>query len=239
MKLQIPKLELCMLSLFSFLCLSLFLLPHSVSASSDADTISAYGTMALQPFTKGDFIEKLGTQYTSPLSCPINQICIDLSEGDETLFFMEKLDERLQNILKKRLGSNLFPLDETAKQNNALPVDTAKDTLLSHALSLAYRLKVDYVLVPILWSYSERVGNQFSAKDPASASFTLYLISAKEKKRVWKESFDKTQQSLTDNLFNAKELFKLGGKWVTAEEYAEAGMLKILNDFPLKSPMSK
>nr|MBF0222930.1 hypothetical protein [Desulfobulbaceae bacterium] len=239
MKIQISKSRLFALSFLSVFYLNLILYTHPVMASDEPENISSFGNMALLPFTKGDFIEKLGAQNISPLSCPIDQVCIDLSEGDETLFFMEKLDKRLQDIFKNRLDSNLFPVDETAKQNQLLPVNRAKDTLLSHALALADQLKVDYVLVPLLWSYSERIGNQFSAEKPASVALTLYLVSAKEKKRVWAESIDKTQQSLTDNLLNAKELIKLGGKWATAAELAEAGMLTILNDFPLKSPIIK
>jgi len=49
---------------------------------------------------------------------------------------------------------------------------------------------------------------------------------------VWTGNYDETQQSLTENLLNVVDFFKQGAKWLTADEFAEYGMRKILKTFP-------
>lgn len=191
------------------------------------------GSLAVLPFVKGAFIEKFSAKNLSPLICPINQVCLDLNEGDETPFFMEKLDRNLHRMLQQKLDTSLLPQEDTKINLASLPLNSAIDTYLSISLKLAHKMKADYVLIPILWKFSERVGNEIAAEEAASVSFGLYLVSAKQKKRVWEDYFDKTQHALTDNLFNAKDILTFGGKWITAEELAQTGLEKILKDFPL------
>lgn len=201
------------------------------SSSNQAEFPS--GKLAVLPFRKGEFNEDFITKNLSPLLCPINQVCVDLSEGDVSTIFMEKLDRHLHRILKKKVGDNLFSMDETAAKYQALPVDGAQDTTLFMALALAMEMKADYILIPLLWEYSERIGNKLAAEKPASVFFGFYLISAKQGKRVWKDNFNKSQQFLTDDLLKMKETIQFGGKWATAEELAQAGMQKVLAKFPL------
>lgn len=226
---------------FFFMIVALsFGTPEQIMAKTTGDIVTEgssiqlpVGRLALLPFVKGDFAEEFRQKNLSPLTCPINQVCIDLNEGDETLLFVESLDKYLYKIIKKRVGEELLPMRETKIQYNDIPFDPYKDTTLSRALLLARNMKSDYVLVPILWEYSERVGSQLSAEKPASVSFGLYLISVKQEKRVWKANFNKTQMALTDDLLKAKDIFKFGGKWVSAEELAQVGMQKIIENFPL------
>ena len=138
-------------------------------------------------------------------------------------------------MMKKKVGENLYPREYTKSIYDAIPLDPIKDTTLSRALILAQKMKADYVLVPILWDYSERVGSSLAAEKPASVSLGLYLVSAKMEKRVWKSKFTKTQMALTDNILKVKDMFKFGGKWVTVEELAQVGIEKILEDFPISS----
>jgi hypothetical protein len=205
-----------------------------VSIESDTEQLPP-GRLAVLPFVKGLLTENFRTKNLSPLTCPVNQFCPDLNEGDETVVFMATLDKDLHQIMKKKVDSNLLPREEAKGRYQALKIDPSEDTTLSIALTLASQMKADYVLVPILWDYSERVGNQLSAEKPAAVSFALYLVSAQQKKRVWKAQFDRAQQSLTDNLLNFKNFFSLGGKWITAEELAQIGIDTMLDDFPLPS----
>jgi hypothetical protein len=220
----------------SFIILSCLMLSPKASYAAEDDSrmenISA-GAVAVLPFVKGDITEQFRSKNASPLVCPINQICIDLSEGDETLLFMERLDADLDKVLRKRLGPSLLSHEATVRKYKQITIDPIKDTPLTRALILARKIQGDYVLVPILWNYSERVGNQYAVTEPASVAFSLYLVSAKLEKKVWEESFDKTQQSLTDNILNVKDMFQFGGKWVTAEELSQVGIHNIIEDFPL------
>jgi hypothetical protein len=67
---------------------------------------------------------------------------------------------------------------------------------------------------------------------PATVAFVLYLVNVETGKKVWKRAFDKSQKALTDNVLEAKDFLKQGGKWLTAEELARFGLKKVLADFP-------
>ena len=230
-------LKLCYLVALS--CLTLFSFTAHGFAKEKPKGNIAPGSLIILPFVKGDYTEQFRTKNRSPLVCPINEVCLDLNEGSEAIFFMKNLDKQLHRMLEKNLGTTILSMEETEAQYHMTPVDITKDTTLSLAITLAEKMKSDYILVPILWNFSPRIGGPLAATEPASVSFSLYLVSAKEEKRVWKDSFFKTQQSLTSNILNAKDLFKMGGKWVTAEELAQAGMDNMLENFPLKNTLTK
>jgi hypothetical protein len=69
-----------------------------------------------------------------------------------------------------------------------------------------------------VWRYWERKGTAYGAKRPASVAFSVYLLDVASGETVWTASFDKTQQSLAENLLDAPGFFKHGAKWLTAKE---------------------
>jgi hypothetical protein len=71
--------------------------------------------------------------------------------------------------------------------------------------------------------YRERKGTAYGADLPASVAFSLYLLDVASGETVWSASFDKTQQSLSENLLDAAGFFKHGAKWLTAEELTRWG----------------
>ena len=93
-------------------------------------------------------------------------------------------------------------------------------------------LEVDGVLTGYVSCFSERVGYRFSAERPASVSFGVYLIRSSDGELAWGNIFDKTQQSLFENLFQASMFFRRGLQWVTVAELAEEGVDEILKTFP-------
>lgn len=231
------SLTLCYLLVLS--CLIVFSSTSHVFAKEELKDNIAPGSLIVLPFVKGDYTEQFRTKNLSPLVCPINEVCLDLDDGSESVLFMKNLDKQLHKMLEKDLGTSILSMKETEAQYYMTPVDVTKDTTLSLAVTVAKKTNSDYILVPILWDFSQRIGGPLAATEPASVSFSLYLVSAKEEKRVWKDNFSKTQQSLSNNLFKAKDLFKMGGKWVTAEELAQAGMHTMLENFPLKNTLTQ
>lgn len=97
-------------------------------------------------------------------------------------------------------------------------------------------MKADAVLTGHVYCFRERVGYPLSVEKPASVAFGIYLVRTSDGSILWRGIFDRTQQSLFENLLQASSFFKGGGKWVTAEELAEIGIDELLKTFPVKTP---
>ena len=91
------------------------------------------------------------------------------------------------------------------------------------AKTLGVKLKADYVIVGTVWRFSERGSVQRDSMSPASVAFTVYLVDVPTGKTLWSDTFDKTQQSLSENILGAAEFFKQGAKWLSAEKLARYG----------------
>jgi len=91
----------------------------------------------------------------------------------------------------------------------------------------------DAVLFGYIYRWTERVGTEYSVEIPASVAFDLHLVSTDTNSILWKDSFKKTQLSLSENLFDLSTFIKSRGKWLTAKELAHIGlesMIKRLED---------
>jgi len=96
--------------------------------------------------------------------------------------------------------------------------------------SFGKQLGVDAVLYGKLYRYRERIGNNYSVQRPASVGFDLNLIRTRDGAILWRYNFDKTQQALTENLFDFGFYRSEGMRWLTADELARYGMEKALAD---------
>ena len=91
----------------------------------------------------------------------------------------------------------------------------------------------DAVLVGYLYRWRERVGSDRAADRPASVAFELSLIRPEDGAILWREKFDKTQQSLSENLFEWDTFVRGQGRWMTAEKLAELGLEDMLSRMPI------
>ena len=90
----------------------------------------------------------------------------------------------------------------------------------------------DAVLVGNMYRWRERVGGDYAAQSPASVSFDLHLIRPVDGAILWKSKFDKTQQSLSENILDMNTFLKGGGKWMKADALAMIGLRKMLEEMP-------
>ncbi|MBC2717157.1 MAG: hypothetical protein HF978_17770 [Desulfobacteraceae bacterium] len=214
--------------IFKFFCIFLigagFILSAQVSRAQDAGEKS----IAVMPYVKGKNPESIEETITRPYS----SFCFDnesiKQSADRTLTRM------LQTMLNRDFRGRVVPLEQAVDAFEIIKVDHIKDTPKVVLLKLGETLNTDYMMAGNVWRYTDRVGASFSAEKPASVAFAVYLVDMKTGRLIWTESYDKTQQALTDNLFNAKDFFKQGAKWLTAEELARFGMNKMFENFPLK-----
>ncbi len=201
-----------------------YLMPVSVSRAQDEGIQS----IAVMPFIKGKNPENV----EETMSCPYSRFCFEndsIREGADQV-----LTRMLQEMLNRDFNGQVLPLNQAVEAFEILKFDHSKDTPQVVMIKLGEMLNADYMIAGNVWRYTDRVGTSFSAEKPASVAFAVYLMNMKTGKLIWADSYDKTQQALTENLFNAKDFFKQGAKWLTADELAKFGMNKMFENFPLK-----
>lgn len=93
----------------------------------------------------------------------------------------------------------------------------------------------DAVIAGYVYRWREREGTNYSVRQPASVAFDLYLIEPKEGAIMWGGKYDKTQQSLTENILDVGTFLKGKGKWMTASELADVGLTEILDKSSLET----
>jgi hypothetical protein len=193
-----------------------------VSQAQDAGEPS----FAVMQFVKGKHPEKIEETF----NCPYANLCYE----DENILpgAAQNLTRMLHNILSNNLGDKIMPLDRMEYIYETMKINYAEDTPASFALRLGTSLNVRYIVAGNVWRYKNRSGEAFASSKPSSVAFSLYLIDIEKHEMVWTATYDETQQSLTENLFNAVDFFKQGARWLTADEFAEYGMKKILKSFP-------
>jgi len=92
----------------------------------------------------------------------------------------------------------------------------------------------DAVLAGYLYRWQEREGTDFAVNRPASVAFSFNLLSPPSGELIWHNKFDKTQQSLTENIFDFKTFVKGKGRWMTARQLAEIGLEGLVAAMPLE-----
>lgn len=116
---------------------------------------------------------------------------------------------------------------------NELPTDnlTLEEarTPTAMARAIGRQMGGDAVLAVTLSRFAERHGNEYDVSHPASVAFELKLIAVATGKTLWVGSFDKTQQSLSDNLLAVGEVLRRRFTWVTAESLARDGLQEKLS----------
>ncbi len=174
---------------------------------------------------------------------PFEPVCPGQREDEITCTFPNPINkghvsaqgaEILTALLYKHLkGRSLFYL---VPENTALGLWTEVLSKHTGARSLklisliGQKLGADAVLYGKVFRYEERKGSGFAVAKPASVAFALILVHTKDAKVLWKGWFDETQKPLFENILAIR--FYKGIGWLTAQELAEKGLEKVLDDFP-------
>jgi hypothetical protein len=82
----------------------------------------------------------------------------------------------------------------------------------------------DFVVVPMLIDWHERVGSEIGATNPASVNLSLYLVDVRTGGVLKHYHFDETQQTLTANILDARKFVSRNGRWLSAMELAQEGL---------------
>lgn len=156
------------------------------------------------------------------------------------VFMAEPVPERVVN----QMTADLFDRIMNNKSYDLISPSQAKgvyETLVSSDvvsgdIELSQRIgeafSADAVLIGYLYRWREREGTDYGVERAASVAFDLYLIRPHDGAILWKGKFDKTQRSLSENLFDMDTFVKGGGRWMTVGRLAEVGLENLLGKFP-------
>ncbi|MCX5833533.1 MAG: hypothetical protein NTV99_03280 [Deltaproteobacteria bacterium] len=125
----------------------------------------------------------------------------------------------------------IIPMDRVAAVYSRISAQDLKATPADKLKKVGQEFGADGVVVGYVSCFRERKGYALSAERPASVTFGVYLIRVSDGALIWGKIFDKTQQSLMENLFQASIFFKKPW-WLTARELAEEGVDEILTSYP-------
>ncbi len=130
-----------------------------------------------------------------------------------------RLKPRIQVIPPETVGRALDGVEGSAQAGNSR----------ESVRLLGERLDVDAVLEGVVRVYREREGTKFAAH-PAAVGFEFRLIGVKDGKVLWVGDYFEEQKPLTHDF---KGFLERGGTFVTAEELARTGVVRVLQGLPL------
>lgn len=212
--------------IFLAVFIALGLASPSSGAGEPVPALLRVERLGVLPFFKGSY----GSDITSSLTCPVCELTFD--PDNLTPDCDRVLTGFVQDFLEIRYGDKVIPLAEVEKAYRELPKDEFKDTPAILAQRLGKVLSANTMIVGTVWKYRDRRGGTRAVENPASVAFAVHLMDVETGKMVWSKIFAETQQSLFENILNARTFFDQGAKWLTADELAQFGVKEIFKAFP-------
>lgn len=210
------------ISVLSILCLSL-LLAAGCGKRTPAAVPRPEGTLAVAGFTNPVHNWELMAGYIDEEGRPA-------PEGT-----LEVLDQIVADALEKHkvfdyaTPVSVRPCEEVVVfEESGRP----KVSAWKYWLGVAKCTQAEYLLVPQLTRWTERVGSDAGVESPASVAMDFYLIDVKNE-RFHRVRYDETQVSLFENFLTAQRFADRGGKWVTAMRIATDGIAEKLLELGL------
>lgn len=139
-----------------------------------------------------------------------------------------RMTDRLFNIVSKTERYDLVSPDRARGVYASLVFSNSTLSEIELLKGIGKAFSADAVLAGYLYRWREREGTDYAAKTPASVAFDLYLVRPDDGAVLWKEQFDMTQKSLSENLLEMDTFLQGGGRWMTAEELASLGLQRLL-----------
>jgi hypothetical protein len=143
----------------------------------------------------------------------------------------------LDKMLIERLAATGDEIITPEEASGALSSIMAGDSGANLTAIEIYReagkaMDADVVLIGYVYRWQEREGTDFAVDRPASAAFDLNLIRTSDGALIWRDRFDRTQKSLSENLLELATFLKRGGRWLTVESFAAYGLDSLLENYP-------
>ncbi len=182
--------------------------------------------LAILPF----FFERLSDPARGTVLCPICKAVFQTSPVPSaagislTRLLYEKMEalDRFEITPVEKVEEILTPSAKRQFEEKPFP----------SAIQIGKELDADFLMVPYLFRFEERIGSRIGAEKPASVGFDAHVIRLRDGKIVWIGRFDETQKPLSDNLLRIGAFFRRKASWLRAEELSSVGMDEMLKKLP-------
>lgn len=146
----------------------------------------------------------------------------------------EKILEELflEELNKHKPSFQLLAGERVAAVFRQVSASSLKSPLPQVLREVGRELGAEAVVAGYVYRFRERKGVAYSVEQPASVTFEIHLLRVSDGALVWRGTFDKTQSSLMEDLFQISSFFRGKGRWVTAKELMGEGLEQILQTFP-------
>ena len=202
---------------------------HTSSENADLSTLQ-FKRIAVMPFLVGK-LESPEEPVEKPLNQPLKQLNIDaanLAEGADQI--MTRL---VNDVLQIRFEDQMVSMEEAA----AVYADAIRDQTLDTPRKLAKKfgenLHADLVVVGTIWRFREKGSVKENPDSPSSIAFSVYLVEVASGKRLWRNTFDGTQKTLSEDVLGGLKQIKMGLRWLSVNELARYGVKSVFKTFPL------
>jgi TolB-like protein len=218
--------------LFTLLLLPFWILVLTgCAAKGDVRTTTHKKEISLQKIAVIPFqIVAPEDQTSNTVRCPLSG---NLARSCST---PEGAADIIEDLFLERLKTNsklvIIPGDKTEGVYRRIGAESFKASPIHVFRKVGGELGVDGVAVGYVYCYRERKGYAYSAEKPASVSFEIGLIRVSDGAILWNSYFDRTQESLMENLLHISTFIRGGGKWVTAKQLSAEGMERMMETFP-------
>ena len=198
------------------------------SENADLSTLQ-FKRIAVMPFLAGK-LESPEKPAEKPLSQSLKQLNIDtanLAEGAEHV--MTRL---VNDVLKFRFEDQMVSMEESAAVYADVIRDQTLDTPRKLAKKFGENLQADLVVVGAVWRFREKGTVEEMPDSPASVAFSVYLMEIAGGKRLWRNSFDGNQKTLSEDVLGGLKQIKMGLRWLSVNELARYGVKSVFRTFP-------
>lgn len=201
------------LSFFICLVLSFSLLAAAACVRKPQSTaevprlVSEKHRVAVAPFSQPLVPSQL---FTGQLPIPQGKI-----PPDE----LRTLDRDLRDTLYSdgHRQFDFLPLDATTLLHGKMG---AQPAALDFWLSYGEKNKLDYLLVPQVLDWHERLGSEAGVTSSASVRLEFFLLAIPQKTLVGRSIYEEKQVGLIDNILTVGDFIKRKGRWVSANALA-------------------
>ncbi len=172
--------------------------------------------------------------FTQPRT--VNELLAGVGYSEQNLLsdnVLLELDMALQDTLLTSSEHSFKPISYAYDCQNLVTARNEKTSALDYWLAVGQCLDVDVLLVPQVIFWQDREGTEMGAVKPASVTLDMYLVNINQNRLISRAHFEETQESLSDNLLNLGKFMDRSGKWITARELAEEGMLRGIKELGL------